>query len=408
MISFLAIVKNLIMCMFIVRVRCAIQTLFPLQQNIDIGKGHGNVWLVMLCKYNGPQKSHCSFKVRSNYCLTSWPIYCLHLLLSAETESSDGELNIDVNGMDDQVVVNNIVMNDSSSDDTCFSSPGSTSSRASDELGCVHPTADRHSTLESPLTNPEETEIVAAILEALNLVDQMQGSHKDFIRVLEFAEKLWSRNYNEEDTIKAKWPKTWRETEMILKKCGYSDPKEYYICLDTSHYSKWDIMLSSEDNCKYCGKNGNIKYYYIGLPEKVKRWCSNPNMCKKMMAHWENKDRWISGSGPNFTEIWDGSRFNELSWFWNPECSWILPFRCTFCSSVISAKEIQESERNMNGYNVQCSECGTMQYHMPSFTKGNPRNIALIGHWDGWQPFGYPGSHSCGECIFFYKIVSTK
>ena len=34
-----------------------------------------------------------------------------------------------------------------------------------------------------------------------------------------------------------------------------------------------------------------------------------------------------------------------------------------------------------------------MQDHAPSFTKGNPRNIALIGHWDGWQPFGYPGSH---------------
>ena len=41
--SFLAIVKSLIMGMFIVRVRCAIQTLFALQQNIDIRKGHGNV-----------------------------------------------------------------------------------------------------------------------------------------------------------------------------------------------------------------------------------------------------------------------------------------------------------------------------------------------------------------------------
>ena len=41
----------------------------------------------------------------------------------------------------------------------------------------------------SPLTNHDEREIVTAILEALNLVDQMQGSHKDFIDVLEFAEK---------------------------------------------------------------------------------------------------------------------------------------------------------------------------------------------------------------------------
>ena len=27
--------------------------------------------------------------------------------------------------------------------------------------------------------------------------------------------------------------------------------------------------------------------------------------------------------------------------------------------------------------------------HAPVYTKGDPRNIALIGHWDGWQPFGY-------------------
>ena len=44
----------------------------------------------------------------------------------------------------------------------------------------------------------------------------------------------------------------------------------------------------------------------------------------------------------------------------------MLPFRCTFCSSVISAKEIQQSEQNGDGYHVQCSECGTMQDHTHS------------------------------------------
>lgn len=85
----------------------------------------------------------------------------------------------------------------------------------------------------------------------------------------------------------------------------------------------------------------------------------------------------------------------------------MLPFQCTFCRSVISTKEIQESEQNGEYYEVQCSEYGTRQDHIPCFTRGNPRNIALIGHWDGWQPFGYPGSHSCGKYIFVtvkYKI----
>ena len=253
------------------------------------------------------------------------------------------------------MAVGNNLMNDSLSEDTCMSSLGSTSGEASDdEFGSVQPTSDRDCTFEPPLTNNEEREIVAAILEALNLVDQMQGSRKDFVDVLEFAEKF-SRNGDREDTMRAKWPKSWRETEMILKKCGYSDPQEYYICLDPSHYSKWDIMLSSDDRCKYCGKSGSIKYYYLGLPDKIKRWCSSASMCTKMMAHWENKDHWIRGTGPNFTltEVWDGSRFNELSWFWNPECSWMLPFRCTFCSSVISAKEIQQSAQNGDAYHVQ-------------------------------------------------------
>lgn len=191
-----------------------------------------------------------------------------------------------------------------------------------DKLSCDPDSRD--CTVEALMTKPEEREIVAAILEALNLLDQMQGSQKDFIDLLEFAEKLFSRKYDGEfeGPVKTLWPKSWRETEMILKKCGYSDPKEYFICLDQSHYSKWDIMLNSEDICKYCGKKGSIKYYYLGLQDKVKRWCANANMCKKMMAHWENKEHWIKDVGPNFIlkEVWDGSRFNELSWLWDPEC----------------------------------------------------------------------------------------
>lgn len=39
-------------------------------------------------------------------------------------------------------------------------------------------------------------------------------------------------------------------------------------------------------------------------------------------------------------EIWDGTRFSELSWFWDPEKEWLLPVMCPFCSSVISASDI--------------------------------------------------------------------
>ena len=31
--------------------------------------------------------------------------------------------------------------------------------------------------------------------------------------------------------------------------------------------------------CRYCKKTGAIKYYYLGLPQKVKLWCSDDIMC---------------------------------------------------------------------------------------------------------------------------------
>ena len=50
-------------------------------------------------------------------------------------------------------------------------------------------------------------------------------------------------------------------------------------------------------------------------------------------------------------------------------------------------------------YTLQCDECGTKIDYQAKFVRGEPRNIALIGHWDGWQPFGAPGQHSCGKLL---------
>ena len=44
-----------------------------------------------------------------------------------------------------------------------------------------------------------------------------------------------------------------------------------------------------------------------------------------------------------------------------------------------------------------CEECEQRQLDRLVFVSGEPRNIALIAHWDGWQSFGSPGRHSCGK-----------
>lgn len=157
-----------------------------------------------------------------------------------------------------------------------------------------------------------------------------------------------------------------------------------------------DVMEKADEMCRHCGKAGKIKYYYLGISDKVELWCANRDMCKKMMAHWREKDHWIEGEGANFTlkEIWDGERFNELSWFWKPDSEWMFPVKCKFCTNIISVDEMKECPQEDGRYEITCPECGTRWKQTPSYATGDPRNIALIGHWDGWQPFGYPGAHN--------------
>lgn len=44
------------------------------------------------------------------------------------------------------------------------------------------------------------------------------------------------------------------------------------------------------------------------------------------MAHWSSRDQWFNRSveheHPGQSELWHGSRFRELSWYWNPDESY--------------------------------------------------------------------------------------
>lgn len=97
-------------------------------------------------------------------------------------------------------------------------------------------------------------------------------------------------------------------------------------------------MENAEGKCRHCGKEGSIKFYYLGISDKIQLWCGNHTMSKKMMGHWDEKEHWIKGQGPNFIlkEIWDGARFNEISWFWDPDSQWMLPIKCQLCGNILS------------------------------------------------------------------------
>lgn len=124
-----------------------------------------------------------------------------------------------------------------------------------------------------------------------------------------------------------------------------------------------------------------------------------------MTAHWLDRKHWLENMTVDENrlkkEILDGTRFNELSWFWDPTCEWILPAHCPSCKLYGGTEVIKEA----SGYNttayvtIECPECHYEFSHNVQSTFGDPRNIALIGHWDGWQPFSLSTKHSSG--IYF-------
>ena len=85
-------------------------------------------------------------------------------------------------------------------------------------------------------------------------------------------------------------------------------------------------------------------------------------------------------------EIWDGNRWSELQWFWNPESVWALPTRCVHCNIPISADHLINSpdcDRQGAFKSVECPVCFEIFEHCIKMAKGSPLNLALIGHFDG-------------------------
>ena len=119
-------------------------------------------------------------------------------------------------------------------------------------------------------------------------------------------------------------------------------------------------MESSNDVCNHCGKRGYLKYYYLGLKAKVKNWFQDPEMCRKMLSHWNEREHWLgrTDSYDNKRELWDGKRWVELQWFWDPNSTWVLPTLCTLCGMPVSAEHLKNSQDCPNGSKeVECQSC---------------------------------------------------
>lgn len=223
------------------------------------------------------------------------------------------------------------------------------------------------------------------ILRLVEMKQKMGCSINHFEELLQWGKDLHTSE-NNDATIH--WSRNWNEVQSLLKELGFSEPKHYWICFSSDHSSHYGLMESKDEPCPHCGHLGTIPYYYLGLPDKVKKWCSSPEMCEKMTAHWSQRDHWLpddmkDGWGwPMKHEIWDGTRFANLASFWDPNAVWILPVRCTYpgCNTIICSTEIIDAPKASGGLKkIKCSACGTTFHHSPREACGDPHNIAYCG-----------------------------
>ncbi|KAL3688423.1 hypothetical protein R1sor_014732 [Riccia sorocarpa] len=94
---------------------------------------------------------------------------------------------------------------------------------------------------------------------------------------------------------------------------------------------------------------------YIFIGSMLKMICMSRTYCHAMLSMWRAKHRWFqleeTELAPNFPikDWWDGTKAKEVSWVWDSETTWELPVACSLC------------------------------------LEGDPRNVALLAHWDGFQ-----------------------
>lgn len=227
-----------------------------------------------------------------------------------------------------------------------------------------------------------------AVLRLVEMKGQNGLSITSFEELLRWGKDLHCHNNGEARDL---WPSSWIEVKDFLEQLGFRDPKLYWICLDSSHPCLYGLMQAKDQPCPHCGNQGTIPYYYLSLADKVQRWCSSPAMCREMTAHWNEKDHWIlpemkHGWGfPVKKELWDGKRFAQLSYFWDPEEAWGLPARCPQlgCGRIVSHEQQLRSpsiDGNPNQRRVTCPSCLHSFIHILQFTHGDPRNLAYIGN----------------------------
>ena len=223
-------------------------------------------------------------------------------------------------------------------------------------------------------------------------------------------------------------PTSFKRLIGLYKKWGLVEPKRWRMCLGTKEYSHEPLILppAEEDSydrnkiikcscvppkgkstcpecathCTHCGKARTemIAFHYLPIANQLSSIMESKSLCYKMLTIWRNRHDWLTTTAApqKIKHFWDGEKVREYQDFWNPRSQWELPITCPndkcrmlYCSFPTKCEELIHGWNNELGcYNFSCWRCKTSIKAPRVFESGDPRNIALGAHWDGFNVSG--------------------
>ena len=252
------------------------------------------------------------------------------------------------------------------------------------------------------------------VLHLLDQKEKRDWSAPDFEEMVRFMSR-WDDLYPAAiGQVKHRFPSSFKACMKLLRSEGYEEPIPYNFCILRHH---WDTMVKVGEKlvCPSCERYGTrqnpVDYRYISISSRLRQMARTPAYCRANLAHWRARSDWLgkpkTSQESRGIEMWHGQQnlFKRYESFFDPNQTMEIPSYCHTigCNQVIPVRDIKQAAAE--GVRMTCPKCGLEDEYKLTVIAGDPRNIAVMLHWDGWSApnMGGTSTHKSGE--FFFEAL---